>query len=103
MWKPDIDESEVRFLRQAGIKTSDEPTRICAVIKFPTKSLDSGRPPIEGRQMTKESHDPRFRDVRDESGLPPTPERLWQRIEPTLRAKEQWFRGTRPRVGDRSA
>ena len=27
-----------------------------------------------------------FRDVRDESGLPPTPERLLQRSEPTLRA-----------------
>src|SRR5262245_60764291 len=28
----------------------------------------------------------RFRDVRDESGLPPGPERLRQRSEPTLRA-----------------
>jgi hypothetical protein len=27
-----------------------------------------------------------FRDVRDKSGLPPTPERLRQRSEPTLRA-----------------
>jgi hypothetical protein len=32
-------------------------------------------------------HERRFRDVRDESGLPPTPERLRQRSEPTLRAK----------------
>jgi hypothetical protein len=31
-------------------------------------------------------HERRFRDVRDESGLPPTPERLRQRSEPTLRA-----------------
>src|SRR5262249_55205855 len=30
-------------------------------------------------------HERRFRDVRDEFGLPPTPERLWQRSEPTLR------------------
>jgi hypothetical protein len=32
-------------------------------------------------------HERRFRDVRDESGLPPTPERLRRRSEPTLRAK----------------
>ena len=31
-------------------------------------------------------HERRFRDVRDESGLPQTPERLRQRSESTLRA-----------------
>jgi hypothetical protein len=31
-------------------------------------------------------HERRFRDVRDETGLPPTPERLWHRHETTLRA-----------------
>jgi hypothetical protein len=34
-------------------------------------------------------HERGFRDVRDKSGLPPTPERLRQRGEPTLRAKRQ--------------
>jgi hypothetical protein len=34
-------------------------------------------------------HERRFRYVRDESGLPPTPERLRQRTEPTLRAKKR--------------
>ena len=32
-------------------------------------------------------HERRFRDVGDESGLPPTPERFRQRSELTLRAK----------------
>jgi hypothetical protein len=36
--------------------------------------------------MTATGHERRFRDARDESGLPPTPERLRQRSEPTLRA-----------------
>jgi hypothetical protein len=41
-----------------------------------------------GRSRTEApGHERRFRDVRDESGLPPTPERLRQRGEPTLRAK----------------
>jgi hypothetical protein len=31
----------------------------------------------------------RFREVRDKSGLPPTPERLRRRNEPTLRAKTE--------------
>jgi hypothetical protein len=37
--------------------------------------------------MAALGHERRFRDVCDESGLPPTPERLRQRSELTLRAK----------------
>ena len=40
-------------------------------------------------------HSRRFRDVRDESGLPPTSERLRRRSEPTLRV-------TQPALRDRS-
>jgi hypothetical protein len=36
--------------------------------------------------MSESGHEHHFRDVRDESGLPPTPERLRQRSEPKLRA-----------------
>src|SRR5258707_35764 len=39
-------------------------------------------------QTSSESgHERRFRDVRDESDLPPTPERLRHRSEPTLRTR----------------
>src|SRR5258707_8110332 len=39
-------------------------------------------------QTSSESgHERRFRDVGDESGLPPTPERLRHRSEPTLRTR----------------
>ena len=37
--------------------------------------------------MSASGHGRRFRDVRDKSGLPPTPVRLRQRGEPTLRAR----------------
>ena len=37
--------------------------------------------------MPAVGHERRFRDVRGESGLPPTPEELRQRSELTLRAK----------------
>ena len=36
--------------------------------------------------MSHMGHERRFRDVRGESGLPPTPEGLRQRSEPTLSA-----------------
>jgi len=36
--------------------------------------------------MAGSGHERRFRSVHDASGLPPTPERLRQRNEPTLRA-----------------
>jgi hypothetical protein len=38
-------------------------------------------------RSSAKGHERRFRDVRDESGLPPTPERLRRCSEPTLRAK----------------
>ena len=37
--------------------------------------------------MSESGHERRFRDVRDKSGPPPTPEGLRQRSELTLRAK----------------
>ncbi len=36
--------------------------------------------------MSTTGHKGRFRDVRDKSGLPPTPKRFRRRNEPTLRA-----------------
>jgi hypothetical protein len=39
-------------------------------------------------------HERRFHDVRDESALPPTPERLRHRSEPTLRARSGPFRAS---------
>ena len=41
---------------------------------------------VLGAQKSAPGLERRFRDLRDKSGLPPTPERLRQRSEPTLRA-----------------
>jgi len=40
-------------------------------------------------------HERRFRSVHDASGLPPTPERLRQRNEPTLRANKRPWPGNK--------
>jgi hypothetical protein len=48
-------------------------------------------------------HERRFRDVRDRSGLPPTPERLRQRSESTLRATNGSSLTAIQRVHDKAA
>jgi hypothetical protein len=42
--------------------------------------------PLPWKRASDPGSERRFHDVRDESGLPPTPERLRRRSEPTLRA-----------------
>jgi hypothetical protein len=46
--------------------------------------------------MSPSGHEHRFRDVREESGLPPTPERLRQRGESMLRAIAEMMVPLRP-------
>ena len=43
--------------------------------------------------MSPSGHERRFRDVRDETGLPPNPEGLRQRREPALRARSRHAEG----------
>ena len=52
-----------------------------------TETLGSATAEAAKKQVKSSRHELRFRDARDEPGLPPTPERLRQRSEPTLRAK----------------
>src|SRR5215467_4120520 len=53
------------------------------------KAARSTKPLATHGRTIQMGHERRFRDVRDQSGLPPTPERLRQRSEPTLRAKSR--------------